>query len=151
MIVKVFGTKKIVTLSRFNENSRVPSVVMEAIDEKDEEEIDAIIKYGGSIKLKSKNVVNKEDIYVYGDININSKSDISYLEKFKRIILNPYTMCTFIPTNFDFKAGSYSCSVLTGSTIGSPFQSDYLKWFKWNYCLLGNPKKIIIYHYPNRR
>ena len=149
--INVFGTKKKVTLSRFSENTRVPCVIMEAIDDKTEEEIDAIIKYGGNVTLKSKNIIDKTNIYVYGDINVESKTDILYLQKFKNIILNPYNSCTFIPTGFDFKKGTYTYDECDGPAKGSPFQSNYLKWFKWNYCLIGKPKKIIIYCYPNRR
>lgn len=148
-IVNVFKTTKTQVLSRFEKEYKLPCVLLEAIDEELEDKIDAIVKYGGSVKLHSKHIVTKNDIYVYGDINLNNKTDIEYLSKFKKIILNPFTMCTFIPTSFNYNKGSYI--KVDEVAKGSPFQSDYLKWFKWNYCHIGKPKKIIIYHYPNRR
>lgn len=143
------GRRKFIVLSRFDSDASVPCVRLEAIDEEIENKIDALIKYGGFVKLNSGVTIIKNDVYVYGDINIKSKADIQYLNKFEKIILNPYTMTTFIPTSFDYDKSNYVEE--DGVAIGSPFQSNYLKWFKYNYCLIGKPKKIIIYHYPNRR
>lgn len=148
-VINLLGTMKSTVLSRFNTSIKFPCVILEPITEELENKIDAIIKYGGSVKLDSKHIVTKTDIYVYGDINLNNKSDIEYLSKFKRIILNPYTMTTFIPSSFNYKLGTYL--KVDGLARGSNFQGDFLKWFKYNYCIIGKPKKIIIYHYPNRR
>jgi len=148
-IIDVLGKTKFQVLSRFNTETKTPCVIIEPITEEIEDKIDAIIKYGGAVRLKSRHIVTKNNIYVYGDINIKSKADINYLDKFKKIILNPYTMCTFIPTSFDYKTGTYI--EIDGLAKGSPFQSNYLAWFKWNYCHIGKPKKIVIYHYPNRK
>lgn len=148
-IINVLGKTKSQVLSRFSTEIRTPCVIIEPITEEIEDKIDAAIKYGGAVKLKSKHIVTKNDIYVYGDVNIKSKADIDYLNKFKKIILNPYNMCTFIPNSFNYEKGTYT--EVDGVAKGSPFQSDYLAWFKYNYCLIGKPKKIIIYHYPNRR
>ena len=148
-IINVFGKTKSQILSRFNEGSKTPCVILEAIDKETEDKIDAIIKYGGGVKLQSGHIITKNDIYVYGDINLKSKADIEYLNKFKKLILNPYTMCTFIPESFNYERGIYVES--NNIAKGSNFQSNYLTWFKWNYCHIGKPRKIIIYHYPNRK
>lgn len=148
-IVNVFNKTKTQVLSRFKTDFNTPCVLLEGINEELESKIDAIVEYGGSVKLSSGHIITKNDIYVYGDININSKADIQYLSKFKKVILNQDTMCTFIPTSFNYKNGIYV--KVDGVAKGSPFQSNYLKWFKWNYCLIGKPNKIIMYHYPNRR
>ena len=147
-IINILGKSKSQVLSRFNDDIRIPCVILKPITEEIENKIDAIVKYGGSIKL-DKHIITKNEIYVYGDININSKADIEYLSKFRKLILNPYNMCTFIPSSFNYERGYYV--EVDGQVKGSPFQGDYLKWFKYNYCLIGKPKKIIIYHYPNRR
>lgn len=143
-VINVLGKNKIEVLSRFSENTKFPCVILAPIDEETEKRIDAAIKYGGSIKLDKNHIITKNEIYTYGDIDLNSKADLEYLKKFKKIILNPYTMCTFIPTSFDYKSGTYITT--DGIAKGSPFQFDYLKWFKWKYCLIGKPKKIIIYN-----
>lgn len=148
-VINILGKRKSQVLSRFNDELCVPCVMLEAITKELEDKIDAIIKYGGSVKLDTGAIVTKNDIYVYGDININSKSDIQYLSKFRKVILNSNNRFTFIPSSFDYKNGTYT--EIDGIAKGSPFQSDYLEWFKYNYCLIGKPKKIIIYHYPNRR
>lgn len=147
-IINILGKRKSQVLSRFNE-TRIPCVILEGINKEIEDKIDVIVKYGGAVKLPTGVTVTKNDIYVYGDINLDSKADIQYLSKFQKIILNPYTMNTFIPTSFNYKTNTYILE--DGVAVGSPFQSSYLKWFKYNYCLIGKPKKIIIYHYPNRR
>lgn len=147
--IKILGKTKSQILSRFNQDSKIPCIVLKPITQELENKIDAIIKYGGSVEIEHNHYITKNEIYVYGDINLKSKADIEYLSKFKKIILNPYTMCTFIPSSFNYEEGEYT--EINGIAKGSNFQSDFLAWFKWNYCLIGKPNKIIIYHYPNRR
>lgn len=148
-VINILGRRKSQILSRFNEGSRFPCIILEGINEDLENKIDAIVKYGGSVKLSTGKIITKNDVYVYGDINLNSKADVQYLSKFRKIILNSYTMNAFIPTSFDYKHGTYTAE--DGVALGSPFQADFLKWFKYNYCLIGKPNKIIIYHYPTRK
>lgn len=148
-IINILGKRKSQLLSRFNEGVKFPCVMLEGITEELENKIDILIKYGGSVKLNTGTVIEKNDVYVYGDINLNSKADVQYLAKFQKIILNSYTMNAFIPNSFDYKTGTYIAE--DGIALGSPFQANFLKWFKYNYCIIGKPKKIIIYHYPTRR
>lgn len=148
-IINILGKRKSQVLSRFND-ARFPCVMLEGITEELEEKIDALIKYGGCVKLHTGVTIAKNDVYVYGDINLSSKADVQYLSKFQKIILNSYTMNAFIPNSFNYSAGTFVIDE-DGVAKGSPFQANFLKWFKYNYCLIGKPKKIIIYHYPTRR
>ncbi len=140
--MNILGIKKRVILARFEFNS----IVMEAIDEDAEKALDKqsekdnINYFFNNLCLKSK------DIVLYGEINLNNKKDIQCLEKYKNILCNPDSIFNWIKSNFD-----YENSTITSNDEGiyQGYQTyQVLKWFMYNYCLIGKPKRILIYHYP---
>lgn len=138
----ILGIKKRVILARFDFNS----IVMEAIDENDEKSLDKqnekdnINYFFNNLCLKNK------DIVLYGEINLEDKKDIKYLEKYKNIICNPDAISNWIESNFDYEKGTITSNC---EGIYKGYQTwQFLKWFKYNYCLIGKPKRILIYHYP---
>lgn len=140
--MNILGIKKRVILARFDFNS----IVMEAIDENAEKSLDKqsekdnINYFFNNLCLKSK------DIVLYGEINLENKKDIKYLEKYKNIICNPDAITNWIKSNFNYEKGTITSN---DEGLYKGYQTwQFLKWFKYNYCLIGKPKRILIYYYP---
>lgn len=108
-------------------------VLISPISEKDEKQLDD----DGYVYIDN-NRIDKKDIYCYGEINLSSQDDIEYIRKFN--LIDTYNGGN-IHSNFDYKKGivMYEGVVKTHPTF------DVIDWFKYNYCLIGKPKRIIIY------
>lgn len=114
-------------------------VIMEAITEEEEQRIDKSKDYYGSIKYNKNNlVIDSKDIYLYGEVNLNDENDINFIKRF--YLINPET--SFIYSNFDYDRGVYTTVNLKPRWCTT---FDPIKWFKYNYCLIGKPNRIIIY------
>ena len=81
----ILGIKKRVILARFDFNS----IVMEAIDENDEKSLDKQSEKDNINYFFNNLCLKNKDIVLYGEINLEDKKDIKYLEKYKNIICNP--------------------------------------------------------------
>lgn len=151
-IIKLLGTKKIVTLSRHSDTSFY-DVCMEEISEEDEIKIKQQNKIFNYIRFNTKNgPITEKDIYLFGTVNVEDKNDLAYIEKFKRAILNPYWIGMWYYTSFNYDNGLIFRDKKKDEFLGVNFLSQFetIKWFKYNYCLLGKPKRIIIYKIPTR-
>lgn len=118
-------------------------VVMEAITEKQENHIDKSCIYYGDIVFKRKDgiIVQGRDIYLYGEVDFNNPEDISNIERFN--LINDDN--NLIYSNFNYDKGTYT------TVDGKPKQyTTYnpLLWFKYKYCLLGKPARIVVYRCP---
>jgi len=118
-------------------------VVMEAITEQQENRIDKSKIYYGDIVYKRKDgvIVQGRDIYLYGEVDFNNPEDISNIERFN--LINEDN--NFIFSNFNYDKGTYT------TIDGKPkrfITYDPLLWFKYNYCLLGKPARVIVYKCP---
>lgn len=147
----LFNTQKKILLSRSEKLDY--AVFMEAITEDDEKNIDKQNKENSSFRFKTTagSIVNNNNTYLYGEINLDNKKDVNYLLKFHKVILNPYDYHNWYYTSFDYETGNIFYNDLRKAYIGINFISDVIKWFKFNYCIIGKPKRIIIYKQPNRR
>ncbi len=114
-------------------------VIMEATTEEEEQRIDKSKDYYGSIRYNKNNlVIDSKDIYLYGEVNLNDENDINFIKRF--YLINPET--SFIYSNFDYDRGVYTTVNLKPRWCTT---FDPIKWFKYNYCLIGKPNRIIIY------
>lgn len=147
----LFNTQKRVLLSR-SEKAEY-AVFMEAITKDDERKIDEQNNTKGvfSFKTLKGNIINNNNTYLYGSINLNSKKDIDYLLKFGKAILNPYDYHNWYYTSFDYETGIITYNENRGSYLGINFISDVIKWFKFHYCILGKPERVIIYKQKNKK
>lgn len=141
----LFNTSTKVLLSRSDRKDY--RVYIEAIDEKTEENLDKQIKIRGFYKYQTidKYIVDNNDVLLYGEINLDNKEDINYLDKFKNYILNSWDECNFLYSNFNYEKGEITMDESRGAFIGTNFVANHIKWFKQQYCILGKPKRIIIY------
>lgn len=144
----LFNTRKKVVLS--HSDSGGYRVCMEAITEEAERKIDkqndTLLSF--SYKTLSNRVITNSTTYLYGEINLNDKKDIDYLLKFKHAILNPYDYHNWYYTSFDFKTGEITYNDDHRAFLGINFLTDTVAWFKFKYCILGKPKRVIIYKEP---
>lgn len=133
-VVNLFGIRKKAILCRTKYMGEYTYTVMKEITESQEKELDDL----ESITIDNK-IISKDNIYCYGEIDISNKEDIDYLKKFNIINLDAENN---IHANYDYEKGN----VLIEGNIAkmSPIW-DVIKWFKYNYLLIGKPKRIIIY------
>lgn len=123
---------------------------MEVINKETEEKLDKQIKISESfiyVNLHG-NKIPSSSVYLYGEVDLNKKEDIKYLTKYKRAILNPYNTGNWYYSEFDYETGTVKYNESRNAFIGTNFIADFIKWFKFKYCIIGKPQRIIIYKYP---
>lgn len=149
-LINLMGIQKKAVLARFR------STVVEMSELTDEEEIkieknkDAIL--GVTIKLKNGCSFNCKNIILYGDIDFKSKADLRYIKSKKTRLINLDSDQNILKSNFDYELGGYRklYKPATKSTHEEYVDGWYptynvIKWLKYNHCLIGKPKKIVIY------
>lgn len=116
---------------------------MEAITEKEEQRIDNAPKYYGEIRhvRSDEYVIPAKDIYLYGEVDFDNNDDVNNIERFN-LINSDINACNWIYSNFNFKKGCFT--TIDGVVKGYPTWNA-LKWFMYNYVLLGKPQRIIVY------
>lgn len=139
----IMGIRSSVVLNKFLSNV----LVMEELSEQDEAEIDnsAELTDGMCFMKKVGNQyvrIPSRDIFLYGEIDINNKADLELIKK-ADIITQEVNMAANIPSNFDYENG------IVRSNKEGIFKThdtwNKIDWFKFNHCLIGKPKRIIIY------
>lgn len=130
--LKLLGIRKRSILCRIEDNG-TSFVVITLINEKDEKQLDD----NGYIYIDN-NKIDKRDIYCYGEINLLSQDDIEYIRKFN--LIDSHNGGN-IHSNFNYEKGiaTYEGVVKTYPIFNA------IDWFKYNYCLIGKPERIIIY------
>lgn len=115
---------------------------MEAIDEDIERQIDNSEKYYGQIcyKKDNDNVIPAKNIFLYGELDIENPDDLDNIEMFELIGKNMGD--NFIYTGFNYDDGTIEVhnNIITGYNTWNP-----ILWFKYCHCLIGKPKRIIVY------
>ncbi|MBP3201297.1 MAG: hypothetical protein J6M39_06580 [Lachnospiraceae bacterium] len=125
-------------------------VFMEIISEKTEQELDRQMNIHNNftyINLHGKQIKSSA-VYLYGTVNLDNQKDINYLLRYKNAILNPFNSGNWYYTTFNYETGEIQYNEQRKAYLGINFIGDYLKWFKYNYCIIGKPKRIIIYKHP---
>lgn len=120
---------------RFNDNKESNAIILEPITKEEEQAIDDTKVYS---KLKNKNElinIKEDDIYFYGEIDINKEEDAAIIMKYR--IVDRDLIHSWVPTNFNYKTGY-------GLTTKAPTTNSLL-WFKYCHCRIGKPKYIICY------
>lgn len=141
------GIRNRVILSRFKNNV----IVLEPITEEIERKMDNYKLVHGELiyKLsKYKYVIPNNSIFLYGEVNFNNNDDIKYLKRYKDLILNSEANSNCIYSNFDYDKG-ITCYNTDKDNIHRIYETfDFMKWFRFNYCLIGKPQRIIMYKVP---
>lgn len=133
-VINLFGIRKKAILSRIKVMGNTVYTVMRPIIEENEKALDVYEK----ITIDDR-VIVKDNIYCYGEININNEEDVNYIKKFNIINLEDNNS---IHSNYDFETGEVA---IEGNVAKMHDCYDVIKWFKYNYLLIGKPERIIIY------
>jgi len=118
-------------------------LIMEEITEEQEKEIDIRGDIDEIYYITKSNVkIPAKDIFLYGEIDLNNHSDLELIRK-ADIITQEVNNAANIPSDFDYETG------IVYSDNNDIFRThdtwNKLDWFKFNHCLLGKPKRLIIY------
>lgn len=145
--MSIVGTRpEGMTLCRSNDNKILFTVIMEPITAEEEIRIDKSSKYFGSVRYERKDgvIINQKDIYMYGEINLDSDDDLDIIERFNLVDERG----NWIYSNFDYDAG-------TVTSIDRKFKQyqtwNPIDWFAYCHCLIGKPERIIVYKSGKRR
>lgn len=133
----LFKTRKEIILCRSNEEF---SVILKPLTEEEEQRIDKSKLYYGEIRYyesKDKYIVGR-NIYMYGEINLDDDNDLDVIERFDLVPKDFGKMLI----NFDYDKGTYTTENGIAKTT---FTSDPIEWFKYCYCQIGKPKRVIVY------
>jgi len=131
--LNIFGIRKKVILSHFRGIKEEVSVMM-PITEEQEKEIISSNKF-----VNDDYEINMDNIYAYGEINLNTQEDINAIKSFNLIDDGDTANIVYSNTNYETGEVEYDKVPKYYS------EWDILKWFKYNLCLIGNPKRIIIF------
>lgn len=132
--VNLFGIRKKAILSRTKSICDYDFTVMIGITKEQEEELDT------NEELMINNIlIPKEKVYCYGQFDVNNEEDINYIEKFNIINLDSENI---IHTDYNFEKGE---GYITDRITKVNPTWDNIKWFKYNYLLIGKPERILIY------
>lgn len=130
--LNLLGLRKKVIVAHFD---KAQIAVMEAIDEKTEKNLDKLCSWSNG-----KEIIDKNKVFLYGEVNINNDED-------RKVIKRVFPMSDGIAANqmrsgFDYESGIVS---LVDNEFRWHPTVDHIKWFKYNHCLLGKPKRVIVY------
>lgn len=130
--VNLLGIRKKVILCRTKAIGEDTYSVMRPLTEQQEKELDKFER----TEIDNKEITRKS-IYIYGEVNLDSKDDIDAIKKLN--LSNPEG--NNIHSNFNYEEGVVYYEERTKFHI----TFDALEWFKYNYCMLGKPSRIVIY------
>lgn len=115
------------------------NVFIESITKEQEERIDKSELYKGNKEYirADGTIINGNSIYMYGEVDLSNDDDLDIIEKFNLVDDNSIIYSNFnydkgIATTVDYKIKTYN----TWNPI---------KWFTYCHCLIGKPKRIIVY------
>ena len=138
--INLLGIRKRAILLHSKTPHGIELTIMEPITEKQEIRIDKSSDYFGGMQFESEHgTIRQKDIYVYGVIDFDSKSDLDIIKRFNLI---DQDLQSFMYTPFNYQKG---VTFLTDGVLKFTPSIDPINWFKYNYCLIGKPKRIIVY------
>lgn len=145
-IVNLLGIRQEVTLCHFESTySAKNPIVMIPITEEEELKIDKSSKIYGNIRFidKNNNIIGAKHIHLYGEVDLDNEDDVNHI--LEKDLIDEGLNQNWIHSNFDYNKG---VAVFSDGRVKGYCTRDPLLWFKYNHCLLGKPKRIIIYDNP---
>lgn len=109
--------------------------VMKEITETDEKNIDKGLRFNTGTQF-----IERDKIILYGEIDFNNKDDIKLIKS--KNLMFPEIVSNIIYSTFDYKSG---IATSINNVYKMTIEVDPVKWFMYNYCLIGKPKRIIVY------
>lgn len=109
--------------------------VMRAITEKQEKELDTCEQ----TTLDNGATVSRKSIYIYGEVDLTSEEDIAAIKKLH--LIDDSDKGNPIPSGFSYLTGEVEFE----DNIKYRPTWDEFEWFKYNYCLIDKPQRIVIH------
>lgn len=142
-IISLLGIRQRAILHRFDGSKGKEIVIMKAISEEEEIEIDNSDS-GGGVKFYhddfTQRMIPATDIYMYGEINFDDEEDKALIKRYN--LVDDYILSSWVHSNFDYEHGTFTTK--DGKVKAAP-TADPVKWMKYNHVLIGKPKRIIVY------
>lgn len=134
--LKLLGIKQRCLINRVKTVAGSWNVYMQEITERQEKDLDHYEHTHIDTVEGDKNI-SRELIYCYGEVNPDNQEDINYIKKFN--LVNPDG--SNIHSNFNYETGEVEYE-----NIPKFYHTfDPVLWWKYNYTMLGKPKRIIVY------
>lgn len=109
--------------------------VIKEITETDEKNIDKGLRFNTGTQF-----IERDKIILYGEIDFNNKNDVKLIKN-KNLIF-PEIVSNIVYSTFDYKSG---IATPINNVYKMTIEVDPVKWFMYNYCLIGKPKRVIVY------
>lgn len=109
--------------------------VMKEITETDEKNIDKRLRFNTGTQF-----IERDKIILYGEIDFNNKNDVKLIKN--KNLMFPETVSNIVYSTFDYKSG---IATSINNVYKMTIEIDPVKWFMYNYCLIGKPKRVIVY------
>lgn len=121
-------------------------VFMQALSNEKEEFINKNGHILLTMKDNSKVKITLEDIYMYGNVDLEKEETINLIRNCK-LVSTSNDEESWLPSEFDYETGTIGLT--DGVPKGCPTENS-VKWFKYNYCRIGKPEKVICYRINKR-
>lgn len=131
--INLLGIRKQTILCHFEKICDL--AVMKEITETDEKNIDKGLRFNTGTQF-----IERDKIILYGEIDFNNKNDV-------KLIKNKNLMFSEIVSNIVYSTFDYKSGIATpiNNVYKMTIEVDHVKWFMYNYCLIGKPKRVIVY------
>jgi hypothetical protein len=108
---------------------------MKEITETDEKNIDKGLRFNTGTQF-----IERDKIILYGEIDFNNKNDVKLIKN--KNLMFPEIVSNIVYSTFDYKSG---IATSINNVYKMTIEVDPVKWLMYNYCLIGKPKRIIVY------
>lgn len=131
--INLLGIRKQTILCHFEKICDL--VVMKEITETDEKNIDKGLRFNTGTQF-----IERDKIILYGEIDFNNKNDVKLIKN--KNLMFPEIVSNIVYSTFDYKSG---IATSINNVYKMTIEVDPVKWFMYNYCLIGKPKRVIVY------
>lgn len=131
--INLLGIRKQTILCHFEKICDL--AVMKEITETDEKNIDKGLRFNTGTQF-----IERDKIILYGEIDFNNKNDVKLIKN--KNLMFPEIVSNIVYSTFDYKSG---IATLINNVYKMIIEVDPVKWFMYNYCLIGKPKRVIVY------
>lgn len=131
--INLLGIRKQTILCHFEKIYDL--AVMKEITETDEKNIDKGLRFNTGTQF-----IERDKIILYGEIDFNNKNDVKLIKN--KNLMFPKIVSNIVYSTFDYKSG---IATSINNVYKMTIEVDPVKWFMYNYCLIGKPKRVIVY------
>lgn len=131
--INLLGIRKQTILCHFEKICDL--AVMKEITETDEKNIDKRLRFNTGTQF-----IERDKIILYGEIDFNNKNDVKVIKN--KNLMFPEIVSNIVYSTFDYKSG---IATSINNVYKMTIEVDPVKWFMYNYCLIGKPKRVIVY------